>query len=62
MTKDEFRVQRSISSIIHKIENSLKRNEPKRYRDWLESEREFEQNCIQNNIIYSPQKFIDLCK
>ena len=62
MTNDDFRVMRSISSITKKIEDSLKRNEPKRYRDWLESEREFEQNCIQNNIIYSPQNFIDLCK
>ena len=62
MTKDDLRIQRSIASIMFKIEASILAHEPKRYRDWLESEREFERQCIADNIIYSPSKYISLCK
>lgn len=59
-SSDELRVERSIQSIISKIEASILRTEPKRYRAWLESERELEEKCIENNMVYSPTKFMNL--
>lgn len=52
-TKDEMRVQRSIDSIMKKINASLERTAPRS----LEKEREFELSCIDNGLIYSPSKF-----
>lgn len=53
LSKDEFRVQRSIQSIMSKINASLERTAPRS----LEKEREFEQSCIEKGLIYSPNKF-----
>lgn len=50
--KDLARVQRSIQSIMSKINASLERTAPRS----LEKEREFEQSCIDNGLIYSPNK------
>lgn len=50
LPKDELRVQRSIDSIMKKINASLERTAPRS----LEKEREFEQSCIDKGLIYSP--------
>lgn len=51
--KDLARVQRSIQSIMSKINASLERTAPRS----LEKEREFERSCIEKGLIYSPSKY-----
>lgn len=55
MTKDELRVQRSIESITKKINVALSHS----YPFLVQREREFEQECIKQGLIYFP-KFINL--
>ena len=52
--KDLARVQRSIASIMKKINASLERTAPRS----LEKEREFEQSCYDKGLIYFPNKLI----
>lgn len=54
LTKDELRVQRSIASIMKKINSSLERTAPRS----LEKERVFEQSCYDKGLIYFPNKLI----
>lgn len=56
--KDEARVQRSIASVMRKIEASIARTSPSLF----EKEKEFEKSCIEKGLIYSPSNFIVLCK
>ena len=51
MTKDEARVERSIRSIMGKIELSMARTAPL----LIESEREFERQCLADGLIYFPR-------
>lgn len=51
--KDLARVQRSIKSIMSKINASLERTAPRS----IAKEKEFEQMCIDKGLIYSPSKF-----
>ena len=50
MSKDEARVQRSIASIMSKIEKSMQRTQPK----LIEREKEFEKKCLDDGLIYFP--------
>ena len=52
--KDLARVQRSIASIMKKINASLERSMP----CCLEKERAFEQSCYDKGLIYFPNKLI----
>ena len=50
ISKDEARVQRSIASIMSKIDASLKRTQPL----LVERERQFEKQCLDDGLIYFP--------
>ena len=50
-TKDELRVERSIASIARKIIASMEKSQP----DLLKREREFEELCKKDGIIYFPK-------
>ena len=52
MTKDELRVERSIHSLLRKCDAALERMRPRSY----EKEKQFENWCFANGILYSPNK------
>lgn len=55
--KDLARVERSIKSIMAKIEVSMLLQNKRRNQRFFESEKELEEYCFKHGLIYSPTKY-----